>query len=84
MSTRPRRLDLVANILPGEAKGPLEQDNLAATLAGPLPSFLPVAQWLAQGRHRSVSVKSQVRSRSCIRVVALGARPEGESVTDME
>ena len=29
-------------------------------------------------------MKSQVRSRSCIRVVALGARPEGESVTDME
>ena len=46
MSTRPRRLDLVANILPGEAKGPLKQDNLAATLAGPLPSFLLPGGWL--------------------------------------
>ena len=46
MLTRPHRLDLVASILPGEAKGPLEQDNLAATLVGPLPSFLSPGGWL--------------------------------------
>ena len=28
--------------------------------------------------------ETQVRIRSCIRVVVLGARPEGESVMDME
>ena len=82
MSTRLRQLDLVASILPGEAKGPLEQDNLAATLAWQLhPSCRPVA---GSGSSLKRQRETQVRIHSCICVVVLGARPEGESVTDME